>query len=111
MLKKQIFGLDISDHSIEALILKKPTFGPPKVVSYARTLLKGEVVKNGIIKNPKKLGENIVRLLASAQPGPIKTPYCILSLPESQVFTTVFKLPAGLKNKEIKDRIRRRWVF
>lgn len=105
MIKKQIFGLDISDHSIEAFVLAKPYFGKAKVVAYARTLLKGEVVKNGIIKNPKKLEESIIELLQSAQPKPIRTPACILSLPESQVFTTVFKLPAGLKRNEIKNTI------
>lgn len=105
MLKKKIFGLDISDHSIEALVLTKPFFGKAKVTAYARTILRGEVVKNGVIKNQKKLEEAITKLLASAQPAPIKTPYCIMSLPESQVFTTIFKLPAGLKHKEVKNTI------
>ena len=105
MLKRKIFGLDISDHSIEALILAKPLFGRTKAIAYARTILKGEIVKNGIIRKPEKLAEDIIKLLESAQPQPIKTPYCILSLPESQVFTTIFKLPAGLKRKEIKNTI------
>jgi len=105
MLKKKIFGLDISDHSIEALVLTKPFFGKAKVTAYARTILRGEVVKNGVVKNQKKLEEAIVKLLASAQPEPIKTPYCIMSLPESQVFSTIFKMPAGLKHKEVKNTI------
>lgn len=105
MLKKKIFGLDISDYSIEALVLTKPFFGKAKVTSYARIILRGEVVKNGVIKNQKKLEESITKLLASAVPEPIKTPYCIMSLPESQVFTTIFKLPAGLKHKEVKNTI------
>ena len=48
MTKKQIFGLDISDHSIEALVLSKPFFGKPKITAYARTILRGEIVKDGI---------------------------------------------------------------
>jgi len=102
---RQIFGLDISDHSIEALVLTKLPFGKPKVASYARAILRGEIVKDGIIKKPDKLAENISQLLGSAQPKAIKTPYCILSIPESQVFTTVFKLPAGLKHQEIKNTL------
>ena len=105
MLGRKIFGLDISDHSIEALVLTKLPFGKPKIVSYARIVLRGEVVKNGVIKKPDKLAESIKKLLSSAKPKSIKTPYCILSLPESQVFTTIFKLPAGLKHKEIKNTI------
>jgi type IV pilus assembly protein PilM len=38
-------------------------------------------------------------------PKPIRTPYCVISLPESQVFTTIFKLPSGLKRDEIKNTI------
>ena len=105
MIKRKIFGLDISDHSIEALVLAKPFFGKPKITAYSRLILRGEIVKNGVIKKPDKLAENITKLLKSAQPKAITTPYCILSLPESQVFTTVFKLPAGLKRNEIRNSI------
>lgn len=105
MIKKQIFGLDISDHSIEALVLSKAFFGKPKVDAYARTILRGEVVKDGKIKNEEKLQENIRKLLESAKPKEITTKYCIISIPESQVFTTVFKFPAGLKKKEIQNTI------
>jgi len=104
MSKSNIFGLDISDHSIEAILIKK-TFGRAKVASYARTVLRGDIVKDGVIKNPVRLAESIKRVLASAQPRPIRGPYCILSLPDSQVFTTVFKLPAGLSHQEIKNTI------
>ncbi|MFA6410431.1 MAG: type IV pilus assembly protein PilM [Candidatus Buchananbacteria bacterium] len=107
MFIKKIFGLDISDYSIEALMLSRPQnfFGRPKVAAYARMVLRGEVVKNGIIKNPAKLADNISKLLKSAQPQPITTPYCVISLPESQVFTAVFKLPAGLKHDEVRNTI------
>lgn len=107
MFSRKIFGLDISDHSLEALILKKsaPIVGKVQVASYARMIMRGEVVKNGVIKNKKKLQENITKLLESAQPKAIRTPYCIISLPESQVFTAVFKLPAGLRQKEIMNTI------
>ncbi len=105
MLNRKIFGLDISDHSIEALMLKKRIFGKPKVYSYARSILRSEIVSNGIIKDAKKLEENIVKLIYSAKPRLFRTPYCILSLPESQIFTAIFKLPAGLRHDEIKKTI------
>lgn len=102
---KKIFGLDISDRSIEALLLAKPFFGKPTIVSYARSLLAHGIVENGEIKNSEILAAAIVDLLKSADPKAIKTPYCILSIPESQVFTTIFKMPAGLKKKEILNTI------
>ncbi len=105
MRRKKIFGLDISDHSIEAVLLEKPFFGKPKISAYARTILIGEVVKDGIIKKPDRLKENLIKLLASAQPAPIKTSYCIVSLPDSKAFTTIFKFPAGLRRDEIQNTI------
>ncbi|NUM25491.1 MAG: type IV pilus assembly protein PilM [Candidatus Buchananbacteria bacterium] len=105
MVKKEIFGLDISDYSIEALQLTKPLFGKPKITAYARSVFKTSLVKDGIIKDKKKLQDSLVKLLDSAKPQKIRTPFCVLSLPDSQVFTTVFKLPAGLKHKEIKNTI------
>src|SRR3989344_2916619 len=104
MIKQKIFGLDISDHSIEAIQLAR-AFGNQRIVAYARLLLRGELIEDGVIKKPEKLAEAIKKLLASAQPQPITTPNCILSIPDSQVFTTVFKLPAGLKHEEIKNTI------
>ena len=104
VIKQKIFGLDISDHSIEAIQLAR-AFGNQRIVAYARLLLRGELIEDGVIKKPEKLAEAIKKLLASAQPQPITTPNCILSIPDSQVFTTVFKLPAGLKHEEIKNTI------
>ncbi len=105
MKRKKIFGLDISDHSIEALVLSKSFFGKPRMSSYARVVPRGAVVTNGVIKNPEKLGAAIMSALQSAKPRAIKTPYCVVSLPESQVFSTVFTLPAGLRRSEMRTTI------
>ncbi|OGY49394.1 MAG: hypothetical protein A3D39_00745 [Candidatus Buchananbacteria bacterium RIFCSPHIGHO2_02_FULL_39_17] len=104
-IKKEIFGLDISDHSIEALVLRQGLFGRSRVTAYARTILRGEVVRNGLIKNPQKLSQAIIKLLASAQPQAIKAKKCILALPEAQVYSTIFKFPAALKPKEIRQSL------
>jgi len=105
MVEKSVLALDISDHSIEALVLAKPWLGKPKVVSYARTVLRGKVVSDGAVLNPEKLVEALLALLKSGRPKAIKNTYCLLSLPDSQVFTTIFKLPSGLKREEIKNTI------
>ncbi len=105
MSKKNILGLDISDHSIEALVLSKQRFGRPKIVAYARTILPRRVMENGVIKNPEKLAAAIGKLLAAGRPQPITASQCVLSLPESQVFTTIFQLPAGLRRSEIKNTV------
>lgn len=104
MANKKIFGLDISDHSIEAVLLDR-SWKNIHVAAYARTLVRAEAVKNGIIKKPDVLATAIRSLLASAKPRPIKTPYCVLSIPDAQVFTSVFKFPAGLRRGEIMQTI------
>ncbi|OGY55170.1 MAG: hypothetical protein A2951_02605 [Candidatus Buchananbacteria bacterium RIFCSPLOWO2_01_FULL_56_15] len=104
MAKRKIFGLDISDHSIEAVLLKRSR-RQVRVSAYARTVLRTSAVVNGTIKQPDKLAEALKALLASAKPRPITTPYCILSIPDAQVFTAVFKFPAGLRRGEIMKTI------
>lgn len=95
-----MFGLDISDASIEALELKK-SFGKIKLVGYARMELPEGIVRDGIVLKKKELGKAIKKLLASAKPYPIKSREVILSLPESRVFTHIFKFPVNLKTEQI----------
>lgn len=95
-----MFGLDISDASIEALELKK-SFGKVKLIGYARTNLPEGIIRDGIILKKKELGEAIQKLLVNAKPKAIKSQEVILSLPESRVFTHVFKFPSNLNFKQI----------
>lgn len=101
---KMIFGLDISDKSIEALQLGY-SGGKASIAAYARVSLRGALVVNGVIKKSDQLSISIKELLKSAKPKAITSKECVLSLPESQVFTTVFSLPAGLKRQEILQTI------
>jgi len=98
------FGLDISDNSIEVMQLAKK-MGKPRLVSYGRVKLEGEVVKDGIIKKPDVLAKYIKDALASAQPKPIVAKECILSLPESKIYTHVFKFPSNLTKDQIKNSL------
>lgn len=103
-IKKSAFGLDVSDYSIEAVKLKK-TMGKIKLESYARVELEPKIVEDGIIYKKDALIKAIRKLLQNAQPKPIKNKYVILSLPESRVFTHIFRLPAGLDKEQIKEAI------
>lgn len=97
-----MFGLDISDASIEALELKK-SFGRIRLVGYARVELPAGIVEDGIVLKKKELGEVVKKLLRSAKPKAIRSREVILSLPESRVFTYIFKFPANLKIKQIAE--------
>lgn len=81
---KHAFGLDISDASVEAMVLAG-TPKKPKIESYARVELREGVVENGVIHDADALLASLLELSNAAQPKPIRTPYVILSLPESRV--------------------------
>jgi len=104
LLHKNAFGLDISDFSIEAMKLKK-SMGKIKLESYSRIKLNQGIVENGIIHKKEALTKAIIKLLNTAQPKPLKCKNVILSLPESRVFTHIFRLPANLKKDQVKEVI------
>ena len=65
--QKQVFGIDISDYSVELLELEKT--GPQiKVRSYARIILEKGVVENGKIISKGVLVSEIAKLLERAEP-------------------------------------------
>lgn len=100
---KDIIGIDISDASIEAVVLegKKKSF---KLDSYARLRLDPGIVKDGNILHKDNLRAAIKKLLASAKPKPItslRSKKVWLSVPESKTYSHVLTLPKKLKDKEI----------
>jgi len=96
--KKLTFGLDISDFSIEALQLR----GKGKLKAFGRVTLKEGIVKDGFILNNEKLAEKIEEVISKAK---IKGDRVVLSLPESKIFTHLFKLPSDLKGERLKMAI------
>lgn len=99
------FGLDISDNSVEVVQLDRPLFGRPRIGSYGRVVLTPGVIIGGVVKNKAALAETIRQALARAKPRPIKARMCVVSLSDAQVFSTIFKFPAGLRRSEVKNTI------
>lgn len=97
---KDIIGLDISDASIEAIVLEKTKAGFA-VSAYSRYRLSPEIVSNGRVLQPAKLKEALQLTFQNAQPRPIEAARVYLSLPESRAFTKVFSLPKNLSDKEL----------
>jgi type IV pilus assembly protein PilM len=119
-----LLGVDISDHSIEVLLLDKDG----AVASYGRSILEDGVVNNGDILNQKKLSEALKKTLEGTKPHPLNIPEhttekkkvrfakkehkAIVSLPESKIYTQVFKF----KNKSdiykrVKDELAKTLPF
>lgn len=103
----KIFGLDISDYSIEALEIKK-SFGRHQIKAYSRIRLEAGIVENGVILAGEKLVKKIQELLAVAKPQKISTKNAALCLPESCIFSTIIKLPVKIKGGELAAAINSR---
>lgn len=101
---KDIIGIDISDFSIEAIVLDKKK-GSFVVEAYSRYRLSPDIVEDGKILSPEKLKEAIKGLLANAKPGPIQSKKVFLSIPESKVFTKIVYLPKSIKGKNFDEAI------
>ncbi len=113
-----LIGVDISDYSIEVLLLDRDG----SVASYGRSIIEEGVVYNGEILNQKKLSDVLKQTLENTKPNPLEIPEhtkkdqknafggkehkAIVSLPESKVYTQIFKFKdkQNLYNK-IKEHI------
>lgn len=98
--KKEAFGLDISDSSIEVLQLKKEG-DTSSLFAANRVKIKKGLFLDGYILRPDQLAPIIVQLMQTAKPRPIDTGSVVISVPESQVFTHIFRLPKEISNEEV----------
>jgi len=95
-------GLDISDASIEILVLEGDV-SEPRLVAYDRAVLEEGIVEDGKILDKDRLIERIRKLYRGIKAKGVRTKKVVLSLPESRVFIHVFTLSRDLSDKEIKS--------
>ncbi len=111
-------GVDISDHSIEILLLNKKGV----VLSHSRSVLDPGVISNGEIVNQKALSEKLKETMEGATPRPLEVPEhtrgklssafskthrAIVSLPDSKTYVQVFEFdkPQGLY-KKVEEKVK-----
>ena len=94
LFKKPAIGLDISDHSIEAVLIVKKR-GRPTLVSYGRVSIPPGIVVDGYVEKRSELSLMIRKLLADQMSPslPKKLKRVVFALPESQIFSHVFEVP------------------
>ena len=103
-LKKEMFGLDISDLSLKIIMLKKKN-NFLELSSFGKTIVKPGIIQDGEIKDENALANIIQKALIGVQGDKIKTKYTVVSLPEKKAFLQVIKMPA-METDEIKKAIR-----
>lgn len=102
LFQKPAIGLDISDHSIEAvLILVKG--GRYVLSSYGRTTLPPGLVVNGSVQRRDELGVILRKLLTDQMKPPLPRGLnrIAFALPESQIFSHIFEVPRVADDGEL----------
>lgn len=103
-LKKEAFGLDISDLSLKIVKLKKKR----KIINldcFFTTQLPEEIIEGGEIKDEDKLIDLIKQVIKKMGWKKLKTKYVVASLPEEKSFLQVIQMPPMLE-EDLKSAIR-----
>jgi type IV pilus assembly protein PilM len=105
--KKNAFGLDISDTSIE-IVLLDGSIENPQILAIGRTALEAGIVEDGRIINKEKLINALDNLIKNPKFGKINTRKIIFTLPESRIFLDIFELPKNPKKEKQIELIQSR---
>jgi len=90
--KREIFGLDISDFSLKIAQIKKRGEAL-ELVSFGETKMDPGIIKGGEIIDDNKLARTIETAVRQIKGEKIKTKYVIASLPEEKAFLQVIQMP------------------
>lgn len=101
---KDIIGLDMSDASIEAIVLNKrgSSFS---VASYSRYKISPDIIENGRLVKADKLKDALLSMFKNGHPRPINPGKVYFSIPESRAFIRNINVPKALKPKEVLEAI------
>ena len=102
--KTAVFGLDLSDISLKVAQLKPEGRGLV-LANYGRQEIPRGVIGGGAIKKVDELADVIKKGVAGVNGLPINTKYCVVSLPETESFIRVIRLPR-MKPNELKEAVR-----
>lgn len=102
LFEKPAIGLDISDHSIEAVLIVRRG-GRYVLASYGRTILPPGLVVCGVVERRDELSVVLRKLLADQMTPPLPSGLneVAFALPESQVFSHIFEVPRIADDEEL----------
>jgi len=91
-LSKKVFGLEITDINIRLMKLVRRR-GRLFVAAAGDAALEEDTVRDGFVKDEKKLSDAIRKLMARVAGGKKETRYAVISLPETKSFLQVIAMP------------------
>jgi len=101
LFSKPAFGLDISDLSVEVVQLGEER----KIASHNRVDIDFGVVENGKILKQEILIQSIEKAIKGAKPKPPQGDQVVASLPDSQLFASVFQIAYPADKKDFESRL------
>lgn len=103
-LKPEAFGLDISDLSLKIaqLIKRKGKF--LTLASFGEAEIKPGIIKEGEIRDEKKLAEVIKEAIKKIKGEKLRTKYVVTSLPEEKAFLQVIQMPK-MTEEDLKSAV------
>ena len=102
-LKKETFGMDISDLSIKIVKLKEKK-GKYLLSSFSFQKIEKGIIEEGVIKDKEKLSFFIKEAIKKVKGEKIKTKYTVCCLPEEKAFLQVIKMPK-MPDEDLKSAI------
>lgn len=99
-----LFGLNISDDSIETVSLGE-SIEKPMLLALGRKILEPGIIEYGKILKPEKLEFVLQKLIEKPKFGKINTKKFIFTLPESKTFIHIFEVPPDFKRKKTEEFI------
>jgi type IV pilus assembly protein PilM len=100
-----LFGLDIGHSSFKVMQIEQVKGGPPKVLGYGMSKFPVEAKMRGVIINFDSLAKVMYDFFASGVVGEISTRRVACSLPTSQSFSRLMKIP-DMADDEIAEAIK-----
>lgn len=102
--EQEFFSLTIDDAQAKLVGLKEPSLGG-RVTSFNSATLGKGIVEKGKIQRPNRLAKIITDLREKAKPRPARQPFCVIGLPEDQIFIQMIEVPKELTDPEISRTI------
>lgn len=87
-----ILGIAFSDKEISAAVFPEKDTEP---IASVTQVLTGDIIKNGDVKDESKVAVIIRSLIKSL---PIHSSLCVISIPTTLTYSTIFRLPQPLQN-------------
>jgi len=99
------FGLEIEDRSIKAFMVHKGGGGKCRILSCGMRMISKDLVRDGLIINPRNLASEIKELLRTTKPRPISSKFVVFSVPETKAFIRTISIPK-MTREEAKEAVK-----